>query len=170
VFVSFYIILPKLLAAQQSSIFQDLQKLKMAIANAKSDREAKLSIAKLAPALGIRFEELYLDVEQGYYFSFAKPISTQEFCQAMGWSRPYAIAVDVHQQSWRLVLWKEDLPSPYGPRIVTNSPRLGKWLVDVELQDRPEGQLPNLSSGASPAYDLWTYRAEVAGVRVELSQ
>jgi hypothetical protein len=143
----------------------------MAIANANSVREAKLLIAAVAPALGIKLsEDLYLDVEREYDFSFARPISTQEFCQAMGWSRPYAVSPDVHQETWSIRLWKEDLADFHEPRIVTDFPRLGKWLVDVRLQGRPEGQLPNLSSGASPAYDLWRYKAEVASVRVKLLQ
>lgn len=97
---------------------------------------------------------------------FSTPVPALRLCQAFGWARPYGTSGDVHQVSWKIRQWDGDLPDPYGPRIKTITPRLGRWALDVALTDRPQGVLPNLSAGASPAYDLSTHAADVASIEI----
>lgn len=85
-------------------------------------------------------------------------------------ARPYAIAVDVHQQTWEIGLWQQDVPDPYGKRIATKAVAYGAWTVEVRLAGRPEGALPKVSAGASPAYDLNAYAAKVTSVTIELTK
>jgi hypothetical protein len=156
------------LASEESSMFQDLQSLRRAIAQSDNPMQAKAHIGLLAQSIGIEFQEQIPYNEKRYCFSFTRPIPAGEFCRAMGWSRPYAISTDVHQNSWSIHLRTADLDDRMGrPRIATDLPRLGKWAVRSFLKNRPAGKLPNLTSGASPAYDLWEFDAEVIGVEVE---
>jgi hypothetical protein len=103
--------------------------------------------------------------DSGFVLAFAVPIEARELAKALGWARPYAVAGDVHQQSWRLQLYVKPLADAHNKRIATTAPRLGAWAAQVELDGRPAGELPELVAGASPAYDLERRSAKVVRVR-----
>ena len=84
----------------------------------------------------------------------------------MGWQRPYALSTNVHQTRWTIQLWVADLADRYGPHIHTRYPSLGQWAVISQLTGRPQGTLPALHAGASPAYDLGAYTADIASIEV----
>lgn len=100
---------------------------------------------------------------------FSEPIDAKAFIQVFGWARPYAISHDVHQESWHVDVWTKDLKDAYGPRIACRAPLVGVWSIDVQLADRPEGDLPGISCGASPAYDLARYSGNVIGFEVSIN-
>lgn len=100
----------------------------------------------------------------GWMLIFQEPIDAAVLAREFGWTRPYAISGDVHQRSWEIEIFVTDLTDPYNRRISTAQPRVGPWLVRASLVGRPEGPVPALVSGASPAYDLTRYAAKVSRV------
>ena len=98
-----------------------------------------------------------------------EPLPARELAAAMKWKRPYVVSSDVHQENWRLVVWESDLKDPYGKRIAAVEPTVGKWVfVRVDVDDRPAGDPPGISWGASPAYPLDRYTANVTRFEIEL--
>lgn len=81
-------------------------------------------------------------------------------------ARPYAIATDPHQLSWRMVLYQQQVADPNGSRIATVPIVFGRWTVTPRLDGRPAGDVPDVVSGAAPAYDLTRYPARVVGLDV----
>lgn len=80
--------------------------------------------------------------------------------------RPYAIATDPHQLSWRVVLYQQQVADPNGSRIATAPITFGSWTVTPRLEGRPAGDMPDVVSGAAPAYDLTRYPARVVGLEI----
>ncbi len=91
-----------------------------------------------------------------------QPVNAYQLSQVMGWARPYISSPVVHQTSWNVRLWKEDVSDPYGPRVHLATPAAGVWIVNAQVDHRPSGRLPGVSAGASPAYDLPRYTGESA--------
>jgi hypothetical protein len=146
-----------------------LRALNATLQKARTLQEARATIEALAPIWGIAYDEHEVFGLHQYRYAtltFAAPISAQVCCEAMDWDRPYALSTDVHQTRWRIHLWVSDLADPYGPRIHTRAPQLGSWTVIPQLTGRPQGQLPSVSAGASPAYDLRIYAAEIASIEI----
>ena len=146
-----------------------LSDLKHALIQAHTLPDIKSAIQAFAPELGITYDEHPVFGRHSYQYAtiaFAAPISAAPFCEAMGWQRPYALSSDVHQTRWKIQLWVADLADPYGPRIHTRVPSLGHWAVIPQLTGRPHGTLPSLHAGASPAYDLRAYTADIAAIEV----
>jgi hypothetical protein len=148
---------------------KQLSELKQALAQAQTLQEAKTNIEALASELGITYGEHPVFGRHHYRYAtiaFAAPIPALALCEAMGWQRPYALSTDVHQTGWKIRLWVADLADPFGPRIHTRPPRLGIWAVIAQLSNRPQGALPALSAGASPAYDLHVYAADITMLEI----
>ncbi len=82
-------------------------------------------------------------------------------------ARPYAVAIDVHQHSWIVELFGQKVDDPYNDRIALVPITYGGWTVRLRLAGRPAGSLPKLVAGASPAYDLTHYQAQVVGITIE---
>ncbi|ORB84717.1 hypothetical protein B1987_13995 [Mycobacterium kansasii] len=80
--------------------------------------------------------------------------------------RPYAVAADPHQLSWRVVLYQQQVSDPNGSRIATVPIRFGTWTITLRLEGRPAGDMPDVVSGASAAYDLTRYAARVVGLEI----
>jgi len=78
----------------------------------------------------------------------------------------YAVSTDVHQLSWHVVLFTQELPDPGGARIAVGPIAFGRWTVDPRLQGRPDGALPDVVAGASPAYDLARASAGVTSIDI----
>ena len=139
----------------------DLAKLREGIASAKTVDALKEHLAK-SPLIE-KVEERAGRIE----VRLRKPVSAAACAKAMQWKRPYIIG-DLHQLNWRLVLWQSDMKDPYGPRIATAEPKIGNWVfVDVVIADRPIGELPKLSAGASVAFDARKHAAEVIAFSIE---
>ena len=146
-----------------------LSKLKDALTQAHTLPEAKAALQVLAPELRITYNEREVFGRHNYRYArlaFAAPVAAIPFCEAMGWQLPYAISTDVHQTRWTIQLRVADLADPYGPRIHTRYPSLGRWAVMPQLSGRPQGPLPALHAGASPAYDLQAYSADIASLEM----
>lgn len=143
----------------------DLHALREALAQAQTLPE----LSAAASALGLGVAEQQVFGSQPYHYvtlSFSAPIPAGTLCTAMAWTRPYAVSGDVSQRRWHIRLWASDLADPYGPRIHTVLPTIGVWSISAWLTDRPAGELPGVAAGASPAYDLTTYPAEVAALEL----
>ena len=146
-----------------------LSKLKDALTQAYTLPDAQAAIQAFAPELGITYDEHPVFGRHHYRYAtlaFAAPVAATPFCEAMGWQRPYAVATDVHQTHWTIQLWVADLADPYGPRIHARYPRFGQWAVIPQLSGRPQGALPALHAGASLAYDLRAYTADIISIEV----
>jgi hypothetical protein len=151
-----------------------LGSLRAAIAQASTLQEARAAIE----ALGLGDAVVYAEHElfrpggrEGFFrLTFAPPVPAPDFCRAFGWERAYAVSPDVHQHTWEVCLWERDLQDPYGARIATTMPALGVWTLAPYLKGRPPGDLPRLAAGASPAYDLRIYPAEVASLEARIRE
>lgn len=97
---------------------------------------------------------------------FEVPVDAAQLARAFGWARPFAYSADVHHRSWQVGLYERELDDPHNRRIALSAPRLGDWTVRVQLEGRPEGDLPGVVCGASSAYDL--ERVTVRVVRLVL--
>jgi hypothetical protein len=106
-----------------------------------------------------------LDGDAGsWQLRFDPPVDAAVLCRAWGWARPFAISPDVHQRGWIVALHERELEDPHGRRIATRAPRLGAWQARAQLGGRPQGPLPGVAAGASPAYDLAEQPAAVVRV------
>jgi hypothetical protein len=152
-----------------TTMFKHLIALKGAIQQAYTLQELKTAMEAVAPELGLAYAEHQVFGGDAYHYAtiaFATPISAQACCEALGWDRPYALSGDVHQTRWQIQLWVADLADPYGPRIHTRAPQLGSWVIIAQLTGRPRGELPAVSAGASPAYDLRVYAADIESIEI----
>jgi len=64
------------------------------------------------------------------------------------------------------MVWDQDVPDPNGKRIHAKTIHSGRWILHPHLVGRPEGALPKVSAGASPAYDLTTYPAKIDSIEI----
>jgi len=100
--------------------------------------------------------------------TLASPLDAKRFVELVGLrGELFAVSGDVHQRSWRLVVKTQDVADPHGKRIATERPRLGGFVLDVALEARPEGPLPDLSAGASPAYAIGRHPMKVKRLTLE---
>lgn len=99
-----------------------------------------------------------------------EPSPALAFCKHLGWNRPYAYSSDVHQNNWWMELWEADLKDPHGVRIALESPKIGRWRIRLALSGQPSGELPKTSAGASPAYDLRRYKADIVYLEIGLEE
>jgi len=156
-------------APSLGAVAEPLSSLRQALDRAKSEAALRKDLARLAPALGAELSEQ--EVREGrreFTLRLGKPLPARSVIAALDLARPYAVSGDVHQESWEIGLWTVDIDDRYGPKIGTHAPHLGAWAVDVELVDRPQAELPTITAGAAPAYDLTALDAEVAEFRIEL--
>lgn len=125
------------------------------------------SAAELRPLLkGLTVDEQPVsDGTTAFYIKLA-PRDAKAFVAAWKLARPYAISGDVHQHTWQVMVWDQDVPDPNGKRIHAKTIHAGRWIVRPHLVGRPEGALPKVSAGASPAYDLATYAAKIDGIEI----
>jgi hypothetical protein len=77
-----------------------------------------------------------------------------ELCAAWGVERSVAVSPDVHQRTWWILVAGDELPDPHGTRIASERIAAGRWEIVPALAARPDGELPGVVSGASPAYDV----------------
>jgi hypothetical protein len=142
-----------------------------ALARAKTAGELQAALTTLAPALGFTFGVESTDMptrpRQTFTLAFDPPLPARDFCRAMGWTRAYATAGDTHQEGWSIVLGGAERADAGGPRLEVHWPRVGNWAVEPRLVERPAGDLPHLSSVASPAYDVESHPARVTRVVVQ---
>lgn len=86
----------------------------------------------------------------------------------MGWTQAYAVSGDAHQNSWRIMVAAKDESAQKDTgvkrRIATRFPVLGVWKVQCALAERPQGELPDVVDGASPAYFLGIYKDAVSSI------
>lgn len=80
--------------------------------------------------------------------------------------RPYVVSTTVHQTQWIVALWQEDLKDPYTKRIALTPITFGVWVVRPIVSERPQGKLPGVVAGASPAYDLESYSSNVVALEI----
>ena len=92
----------------------------------------------------------------------------RELASLWGIGRPVAVSGDVHQQSWWLMAGGDAIPDEYGPRIAASDLRAGRWRLRARLSARPEGPLPGVAAGASPAYDVTERGGDVVELEILL--
>lgn len=80
---------------------------------------------------------------------------------------PIAVSGDVNQATWRMAVRGGELLEPHGRRVVAEDVVMGCWAVTARLNGRPRGDLPDVSAGASPVYDLRECREVVRSISVE---
>jgi hypothetical protein len=143
--------------------------LRQALDRVKNEGALRKELVRLAPSLGAELDEQ--EAREGrrqFTLRLAKPLPARSVIAALNLARPYAVSGDPHQESWEIGLWTVDIDDRYGPKIGTHAPHLGAWAVEVNLVDRPQGEMPKLTAGPAPAYDLTVLDAEVAEFQIEL--
>ncbi len=80
-----------------------------------------------------------------------------------GWTQVYAVSGDVHQTTFEI---RQRTGALSKDRIATIDPHGGRWAMRVTLTKRPEGPLPKLVAGASPAYDLPGYASSFDRIEI----
>ncbi|CAN5690898.1 hypothetical protein BH11MYX1_BH11MYX1_32870 [soil metagenome] len=148
-----------------SPVEKFLLDLPAALTAAKTTSDVR-AVQKLAPA-GIKiFDSESSDKTMSLQLQFpAKDASW--FVQSWKLAHPYALAMDVHQQSWIIELFDRAVEDPHNKRVALKATTFGAWTVRLRLEGRPKGVLPKVVAGASPAYDLATYPARVVGIDIE---
>ena len=94
------------------------------------------------------------------------PADARELCRAGGVERPVAVSPDVHQRTWRILEAGAELPDPHGRRIASDVITAGRWDIVPLLSERPSGELPDVVSGASPAYELHERGGAVRAIEI----
>lgn len=97
----------------------------------------------------------------GFGVKLDPPVDAAELAKKFTWAAPHAVSSDVHQKTFSVQLSKGEVEGSKGKRIATEFPRFGPFRVEARLAARPDGKLPKISAGASPAYDLTTYKGSV---------
>ena len=100
-------------------------------------------------------------------FDLESPIDGRWLSEMWQIEAPVAVSGDVHQRRWRLMIAGDELPDPDGRRIASAPVTAGRWEIGAVLAGRPPGPLPDVVSGASPAYDLLATGGHVVSVSVE---
>ena len=98
---------------------------------------------------------------------FPSGVDAAALAEAWNIRAPIAVSGDVHQASWRLAVAGPVLPDPQRRRIEAQGIVFGSWAVTALLGGRPGGDLPDVSAGASPVYDLRERREVVLSISVE---
>lgn len=143
------------------------QDLRSVVERSTSLAEARAATATLPGILGATYTEHGGEDAPRWRIKFQRTIPVRQFCEGMGWSRPYAVAPGVHQATWEIDLWRADFLDFYRwPGIRSTKPHVGRWAVRALLTGRPQGELPEVSTISSPAYDLLMYDGEVYGIEM----
>jgi hypothetical protein len=82
---------------------------------------------------------------------------------AWKWQGVYAVSGDVHQRRFQI---RRSTGTIGKNRIATLDPHSGRWTVRVTLTSRPQGALPTLVAGASPAYELPRYASSFDEIEI----
>jgi hypothetical protein len=110
---------------------------------------------------GIGSAEVTTGSVDGFGIRLDPPVDAATLAKQFTWEAPHAVSGDVHQKSFSVQLAKGEVEGSKGKRIATEFPRFGPFRVEARLVARPEGKLPKISAGASPAYDLASYKGDV---------
>jgi Tfp pilus assembly protein PilF len=95
-----------------------------------------------------------------------KPCSARTFSRVIGWHSPYLVSPDVHQTLWEIQVPRDSLGEVKDSRIATTYPKIGTWLIRAAVQSRPQGDLPDVTAGAAPAYSLGAYDSGI--IKIDL--
>jgi hypothetical protein len=106
----------------------------------------------------------------GIVLGLDPPADARSLASLWGIGRPVAVSGDVHQQSWWLMVGGDPIPDEYGPRIAASDLRAGRWRLRARLSARPEGPLPGVAAGASPAYDVTERGVVVVELEIVLAR
>jgi hypothetical protein len=83
------------------------------------------------------------------------PFDVRALAVHWGVTQPIAVSTDVRQQSWYLFQRGAELPDEYATRVAAEPvTAAGGRTLRARLTGRPDGPLPDVVAGASPAYDL----------------
>lgn len=97
------------------------------------------------------------------------PCSARTFCKIIGWNSPYLVSPDVHQTTWEIQVPRDPLGKVEDHKVATTYPKVGSWSIRAAVKSRPDGELPELTAGASPAYSLAIYDSGITHIRLESS-
>ncbi len=151
----------------------------VALADALKSLEAKVIELKTAAAVSEAFQDA---VKSGQIAACAAnddrtveitlnhPISAKTFSKILNWNSPYLVSPDVHQNTWTIQIPKNPLGAVKDSRIATTYPKIGTWSVRAAVESRPAGDLPEIVTGASPAYSLGNYDSGVTNIRLVLAE
>ena len=133
----------------------------VALASTVEDLKQRLAATQL-----VEFEEVGGPPGQ-IHVKLRKPVPARELAAAMKWPRAYIVSTGVHQSSWHVMVWHEDLGDN---RFAPVEPTVGSWVFTrVNVDGRPESDaLPPLSIPGSPAYDVERYAANVTRFTIEV--
>jgi hypothetical protein len=99
-----------------------------------------------------------------------KPLKATVLADILGWKNVFTVSGVVHQTSWYLALYTQDVPDQHRRRIAVDTPKIGPWRIRAYAEGRPAGPLPGIAAGASPAYPLKSYPVDVATLEISADQ
>jgi hypothetical protein len=81
-------------------------------------------------------------------------VTAEQFARWLLLDEAYLVSSDAHQASWAIQVKVGDLDDPYQTRIHVTRPVVGPWELLIRVDGRPDGPLPRIVAGASPAYPV----------------
>jgi len=145
----------------------------LAATPAMAEPTAAEYVAKLVPALARSIDAatvigtppagITAAQDTGRWTLTVPQTDTKTILAAWKWKTMFAVSGDVHQRQFSIYRKTQALSKD---RIATVMPNAGRWSIDVTLVARPEGKMPGLVAGASPAYDLPRYASKVAQIEI----
>jgi len=81
-------------------------------------------------------------------------VTAEQFARWLLLDEAYLVSSDAHQASWAIQVKVGDLDDPYQARIHVTRPVVGPWELLIRVDGRPDGPLPRIVAGASPAYPV----------------
>ncbi len=118
-------------------------------------------VERVKGVTGIASAEKTQGTVDGFAIKFDPPVDAATLARQFEWADAHAVSGDVKQKIFALQLSKGEVEGSKGKKISTTFPRFGSFRVEARLVARPTGKLPKVTSGASPAYGLETYKGDV---------
>jgi hypothetical protein len=127
-----------------------------------ADTEAmKAYLERVRGVPGIASAEPTTGSVDGFGIKLDPAIDAAELSKLFNWEAAHAVSGDAQQKSFSVQISKGEVEGSKGKRIATTFPRFGSFRVEARLVAKPTGKTPKISAGASPAYDLASYKASV---------
>lgn len=129
---------------------------------ALADKEAMLAyIERVKGVTGIASAEVTQGTVDGFALKLEPPVDAATMTQQFEWAAPFAVAGDAKEKTFSLHLSKGEVEGSKGKKITAGFPRFGAFRIEARLAAKPTGKGAKVMAGASPAYSLETYQANV---------
>jgi hypothetical protein len=81
-------------------------------------------------------------------------VTAEQFARWLRLDEAYIVSGDVHQALWAIQVKAGEVADSHQTRIHVTRPVVGPWELRIRVGGRPQGPLPEVVAGASPAYPI----------------